>query len=68
MLGIVLEIKSSYENLDPSEKKVADFIILKFPFIPYTSISTLAEEVKTSKTTINRFCKRWAIRVIRILK
>jgi len=58
MLGIVLEIKSSYENLDPSEKKVADFIILKFPFIPYTSISTLAEEVKTSKTTINRFCKK----------
>lgn len=56
--NILLQITSKHEELDPAEVRVADYIVQHIAYMPYTSIENIAEEVGTSKTTVNRFCKK----------
>ena len=56
--NVLLQITSKHEELDPAETKVADYILQHISYMPYASIGNIAEEVGTSKTTVNRFCKK----------
>jgi DNA-binding MurR/RpiR family transcriptional regulator len=68
MENILYKIKSNYEILDPAEKRVADYLIQNMASIPYLPIGVLAEKVHTSKTTIDRFCKKLDFRGYKDIK
>lgn len=53
----ILKIKASYDSLRKSEQKVADYILQHEDQIVYQSITTLAEHVKVSETSVIRLCK-----------
>ena len=55
--GGIVRIKSEYESLPPSEKKVADYVLKNPEKIIYFSVSELASSVRVSDSTIIRFCK-----------
>jgi RpiR family carbohydrate utilization transcriptional regulator len=54
----LFQITSKHEEFDPAEGRVADYIVQHLASMPYASIGGIAEEVGTSKTTVNRFCKK----------
>lgn len=56
--NLLFQIKKKYEELDPAEKKLADYILQQVSYIPYVSMDSLADEVNISKTTVIRFCKK----------
>jgi len=56
-INAILKIKANYDSLRKSEKKVADYILQHPDQIVYQSITTLAENVKVSDTSVIRLCK-----------
>lgn len=57
MSGSLLKIKESLDNLNPTEKKIATYILENIEQIPHLSIKQLAERSCTSEAAIVRFCK-----------
>ena len=51
-------LRSAYEDLEPAERKVVNYILQNATQISYLSIGELAKEVNVSKTTVNRLCKK----------
>lgn len=57
MTGCLLKIKEAFNDLKPSEKKVADFILNNTDEVIGMSIGELAEKSGTSKAAVIRLCK-----------
>ena len=64
--NLLFHIKKEYEELDPAEKKFADYILQQVSYIPYVSMGSLTEEVNINKTTINCFCKKLGFKDFKI--
>jgi DNA-binding MurR/RpiR family transcriptional regulator len=56
-MGCLLRIKELLDNLNPSERKIANYILDFTDECLGKSISELAEESNTSKAAVVRFCK-----------
>lgn len=57
MAGTLLKIKESINNLNPTEKRIAVYILENIEEIPHLSIKLMAERSGTSEAAIVRFCK-----------
>lgn len=57
MAGTMLKIKESINNLNPTERRIAVYILENIEEIPHLSIKHLAERSDTSEAAIVRFCK-----------
>ncbi|MCD6508462.1 MurR/RpiR family transcriptional regulator [Candidatus Poribacteria bacterium] len=55
--GGLLRVQKFYQNLSPTAKKIADYILKNPGKVIHLSITELAEEVKASEATIVRFCQ-----------
>lgn len=55
--NLLISIRSNYESLTPSEKKIANFIINNTSEILSLSISQLAIKCGTSEASVSRFCR-----------
>lgn len=62
MTNFNTEIKSVYQNLTKTEKKVADFILATPRKVLYLSITELAEECGVGDTSVYRFCRSIGLR------
>lgn len=51
-------IHSEYDNLTKSEKKIADYILVRDSEIVYETSSEIVNKVKVGEGTLNRFCKK----------
>lgn len=58
MAGELEKIKSMYEELTPSEKKVATYVLDSPQSIADLSIAELSEICRTSEASVVRFCRR----------
>ena len=56
--SLTLEIKNNYERLDPAERRVADYLLKMSLRMPYLTLEEVSKGAKTSKTTVERFCKK----------
>ena len=52
-----LQIKSHIQDLNPSEKKVADYVLENAGEVVYTSITELAGLINVSEATVVKFCQ-----------
>lgn len=57
MAGTILKIKESINNLNPTEKRIASYILDNIEEVPHLSIKLLADRSGTSEAAIVRFCK-----------
>ncbi|MEI7885303.1 MAG: MurR/RpiR family transcriptional regulator [Clostridia bacterium] len=57
LAGAYMRINSTYANLLPSEKKLADYIVKNKEYVENHSINELAEMAGVSTATVTRFCK-----------
>lgn len=57
MAGNLLKIKELVSNLNPTERRIATYILENTEEIPHLSIKKLAERSGTSEAAIVRFCK-----------
>jgi len=57
-LSILAEIRTKYNILSPTQKKIADVILNSGDKVVLMSISELAEKCETSETTIMRFLRK----------
>lgn len=55
--SIILKIRSVYNSLTKTEKKVADYVLNNVGDVIYLSITELAEKADVGETTIVRFCR-----------
>ncbi|MBS6396348.1 MAG: MurR/RpiR family transcriptional regulator [Clostridiales bacterium] len=55
--GILLQIKSAYNQLTKAEKKVADFVLENTEQVLYMSITDLADACSVGDTSVYRFCR-----------
>lgn len=55
--SIILKIRSVYNSLTKTEKKVADYVIENVDNIIYFSITEFAERANVGETSIVRFCR-----------
>jgi len=53
-----LQIKSQYSNFNPTEKKIADYILNNPQELIYSTISQIGDKLKLADSTIFRFCKK----------
>lgn len=56
-MGVLMIIKSKYDTMTASEKKIADYILNNFGEILSLSIKQLSEKCGTSEASISRFCR-----------
>ena len=54
---ILSQVKDSYANLRPAEKKVADIVLVDVAFAVDASNANLARRAKVSEPTVTRFCR-----------
>ena len=64
----ILEIKSQYNNLNNTDKKIADFIITNPNELVSSTISDVAEKLELSDATIFRFCTKIGFKGFQDLK
>lgn len=57
MVGILLKIKEMLNSFNPSERKIANYILNNSDEVIHLSISDLSERSCTSQAAIVRFCK-----------
>jgi DNA-binding MurR/RpiR family transcriptional regulator len=57
MTGILLKIKEISNDLNPTEKRIAEYILNNAEEVIHLSISVLAERSGTSQAAVVRFCK-----------
>ncbi|KYO66914.1 MurR/RpiR family transcriptional regulator [Thermovenabulum gondwanense] len=57
-MSILAEIRTKYNILSPTQKKIADVILNSGDKVVLMSISELAEKCETSETTIMRFLRK----------
>lgn len=50
-------IRKERNNLPPLQKKVADYVLENYRQIPFTSITTLSNEIGVSHYTVIKFCR-----------
>ena len=58
VVSVLSYIKSSYNSLTKSEKKVADFILASPKEVVYMPISEVSSNSSVGDTTVLRFCKK----------
>lgn len=58
MAGIILRVTELLEFFNPSERKVAAYILDQQQKVVGMTVGELAEQSQTNKATIIRFCKK----------
>lgn len=66
--NIILQIKSSYNMFNDTEKKIAEYIINNTKDFIYSTISQVSEKLEVSDATIFRFCKKIGLKGFQNLK
>ena len=57
-ISIITLLRSSYNNMTKSEKKIADYILANEKSVMSQTISDLAVKAQSSEITVSRFCKK----------
>lgn len=57
-ISIIMLLRSSYNNMTKSEKKIADYILANEKSVMSQTISDLAVKAQSSEITVSRFCKK----------
>lgn len=61
-------MRSNYNNLTKSEKRITDYILNNLKTVMSQTISDLATQTKSSEITISRFCKKLGFSGLQSLK
>ena len=56
MDDILKTVQSSYDNLAPAQRAVAEFIVDHYQEIPFLSVTAMAKKIQVSDTTIIKYC------------
>jgi len=56
--GINVKIQANYDILNPTEKKIANYILKNANDIEHLTTQELADKTETSKAAVTRFCQR----------
>lgn len=67
-LSILTLMRSNYNNLTKSEKRITDYILNNLKIVMSQTISDLATQTKSSEITISRFCKKLGFSGLQSLK
>lgn len=67
-LSILTLMRSNYNNLTKSEKRITDYILNNLKIVMSQTISDLATQTKSSEITISRFCKKFGFSGLQSLK
>lgn len=68
MVGILLKIKEMLNSFNPSERKIANYILNNSDEVIHLSISELSDRSCTSQAAIVRFCKIFNLKGYKDLK
>lgn len=67
-ISIVTLMRSSYNNMTKSEKRIIDYILANEKSVMSQTISDLAANTNSSEITISRFCKKLGFNGLQSLK
>ena len=67
-VSIVTLMRSSYNNMTKSEKRIIDYILANEKMVIGQTISDLATNTNSSEVTISRFCKKLGFNGLQSLK